>query len=1183
MCFYKPNEYQNALLNIDHIYNGTAVCNIGGIMPFEKTVKKELVMKAVEEFVRFTPSARLRVDSEERLYVSDESAVWEEVYLPEMGDCTPYAQKLLDEPMNLINSPLYQFKYIITSTGEFGFMKMHHMLGDYAALQVFFKELEKIYFQLEEGTYTEREQNWSYIENAVMNCPKNFGESEEYYKKRIEEFEGDLTGYKLHSTEADVLHYRLTEDEGEQILSFAKENSVKPEGIFYAGLAFYQKLITGAENSVFGRVLMNRTRRTMNVFGLYANTVPVFVKTEDDFLSVCKNISKELSEGVAHSAYPLNRILSDNRLKERCFNIAVSFISAGLIARLKIAEPQRIFTENIELPMRLHIFKKKRSIELYLEYARELYSKEAAEAFIKSLLCVIETGIKGVKVKCFTGGDNAAYERLNDVKCLNAETTVSRMFSEYARDHISETAIIYDNEKLTFGDVENMANVIAEAVKGYNVVGLGMGRCRYFIPAMLGVLKAGGAYMPVGANVNPPSECDVILTLSEYEKTDDFPRILVDKLSYETSDYTDCSSGESVAYMMRTSGSSGVPKTVKISNASLYLRLKWMHHEHSLKRRILQKTNAGFDVSGWELLCVAFGGCSVMMKDGEERDLAAICRYIDSFDIEMVHFVPSMLRLFLKYIKKENHKSLKAVISSGEALDAPSVKLFYDKLPGAVLHNFYGPTECTIDVTSYCCIGNEEVIPIGKPVYNTAIYIALPSKTIAPQGVKGEIVVTGDLVGMGYTSCTGGYGNFNGEKAYYTGDIGYLGFDGNIYYCGRKDSQVKMRGKRMDLAEIESFILNIEGVTAAAAIYDGGRVFAYYSSAKPIENIMTEMAKITERLPAAFIYVLDMPFSASGKIDRNALVKLKPETNTTPPENETERIILELAEAELNKGKIKVSIGVEDNLFNAGLDSLATLSFMIRLEERGLSFTVQDIYANPTVRMLARRENEPRPLIRLGGRKSDKVLCCFPYAGGQPQAFTKIAKECDYETLSVNYDFFDDELDIEEIADRIFEELKGRSEVRIAASCIGSAMAIETARKLEASGVKLDGIYIMGSLPTVLPGGMNPWRIAGEKITKSILSRMTDLPKGFSIKNFLRDTDKYFSYMQKNKPVISAQGYIAFAEGDSFTKGFRKKCKLWDRYFKNESIISVFRTDNHYFASEVDELIKKMESGGVYE
>lgn len=1183
MYFYKPNEYQNAMLNIEHIYPCTSVCCIGGIMPFDNTVNKDMVIKAAKEVVRLTPAIRLRFDAEERLYVSEEPAVLEELNLPEVSDNTVFAEKLMHEPINLINSPLYQFKYITTSTGEFGFMKIHHILGDHAALLVFFRELEKIYFQLENGTYTQQEPDTRYIENGISEYIQDFGASEAYYKKRIEQFDGELTGYKLRSTASGVFRYKLTDKESEQILTFCKTNSIKPESVFYAGLAFYQKKTTGAKDAIFGRVLMNRGRREINVFGLYANTIPIFIRAIDDFVSVCKRASAELLESVMHSSYPLNRILADNGLKERCFNMAVSFISAGLMPKFKMAEPQKIFNGNIELPMRLHIMHKKQTIEFHLEYAKELYSEASAEAFIKSLLCIIDTGIKGMEPECRTEDDKRSYENLNDVKYLKAESTVSRMFSEYARKHSSETAVVFDGEALSFGDVENMANVIAEAVSGCKVVGISMGRCKYFVPAMLGVLKAGGAYMPLAPNANPPPECDVILTLSQLEATDSCQTVLVDKLNYSSPEYRDFSKQASEAYLMRTSGSSGVPKTVKISNASLYLRLKWMHDEYSLSRRILQKTNAGFDVSGWELLCGAFGGCCIMVKDGDERDLAAICRYIDSFEIEMIHFVPSMLRLFLKYIEKGSHTSLKKVISSGEALDAASVKLFYEKLPDAVLYNLYGPTECTIDVTSYCCTGNEEIIPIGKPVYNTGIHIVLPCKEVAPRGVKGEIVVTGELVGMGYTQTTGGYGDFKGERAYYTGDIGYLGFDGYIYYCGRKDSQVKMSGKRMDLAETERFILSIDGVSAAAAIYDGGRVFAYYSADEPIDNIMACMAKLTERLPAAFIYVKNMPFSASGKINRTALIKLKPETNSAPPSNETERIILETAEAELNQGEIKVSIGVEDNLFDAGLDSLAALSFMIRLEEQGFSLTVQDIYANPTVRMLAARENTPRPLVRLSGRKSDKALCCFPYAGGEPQAFAKIAEEYENETLAVNYDFFDDKSDIEKIAKQVCEALKERSEIRIAASCAGSAAALETAVKLEATGVKIDGIYIMGSLPSVVPGGMNPWRKAGKAITKAMLSRMVQLPKGFTPEKFLRDTDRYFSYMSKSKPRISAQAYIAFAEGDSFTRGFRKKSGLWDEYFRNECVISVFKTDNHYFISEIDELMKKMEGGGVHE
>lgn len=1185
MKLYKLNEYQNAIMNIERVYSDTSVCCIGGFVTFSVPTDKNIVTEALKAVVRTTPTMRLRLNNDFNMYISDEEPSIEELLFSGNEDIYSIVERFMKEPLQLKNSPLYQIKYIVTSNGEFAIAKIHHILGDYTSFMVFLKEFEKMYFKIKDGIYDKKYIEKSpdyYIETSMNGQKRDYRAARSYYAERFKEYGEKIGTATLHSTEQGIIEYRLGNEDFDAVIEFCKNNKLKIQNVIYSALALYNKKIKGEDKSVFGRAVMNRGRKEMNVFGLYANTLPLFVNADGDFLTVCKNVKREMAAAMTYSSYPLNDILNDNGLTERCFDIAVSFISERLLPDFKFIKPHRCFGGNTELPMRLHVIQENQSVHITAEYAKEIYTQAQAEGFVKSIVNIIICGVSGKALECLTHEDKAEYTRLNSVKCIDADMTVSKMFSQYAKNHSSETAVIFNGEEKTFAEVEAMANIIAEAVGGYKIVGIAAGRCEYLVPAMLGVLKSGGAYMPVPENIKANSECDVILTLSGSSSCGGENVILLDKLNYSSPTYRDFSRLESEAYFMRTSGTSGNPKTVRISNESLYLRLKWMHDEYSLKKRILQKTRIGFDVSGWELLCVIFGGCCVMPKDGEERDFTEIYRYIEKYKIEMIHFVPSMLRLFLKYINKGSCNSLKEVISSGEALDTATVKLFYEKLPNVKLRNLYGPTECTIDVTSYTCNGNESIIPIGKPVYNTQIYILTPTGELAPRGVMGEITVVGDLVGMGYTSGTGGYTEFFGKKAYRTGDIGYLGFDGNIYYCGRSDYQVKISGKRINLSEIEGLILGINGVTDAAVLYDGKRVSAYYSADTPIEDIALRMAELTDRLPAMYIYTKNMPITSSGKKDRKALMNIVPERKLCLPSNETERKILDAVFGELNNGEFKLNIGVEDNFFDAGLDSLAVLSLMLRLEECGFDLSVQDIYANPTVRMLAKRQRKPRPLVRLNSIRSDKAMVCFPYAGGQPQAFEKIAEEAECEVLGINYDFFD-KADTEEILRHICECLKDKKEIVPVACCAGTALALAAAKSLEEEGKKIDGVYIMGNLPAVVAYGINPWRILGENSVNKILSKVTALPSNFRYERFIKDTDRYFKYMSKNKPVISSKAYIAFAEKDIFTKGFRKKAKLWNKYFKDKCVISVFKTDNHYFVSDTDSLITKMKRGGEYE
>jgi surfactin synthase thioesterase subunit/aryl carrier-like protein len=339
---------------------------------------------------------------------------------------------------------------------------------------------------------------------------------------------------------------------------------------------------------------------------------------------------------------------------------------------------------------------------------------------------------------------------------------------------------------------------------------------------------------------------------------------------------------------------------------------------------------------------------------------------------------------------------------------------------------------------------------------------------------------------------------------------------------------------------------------------------------------MARLAKRTDRLPSRIVYIKNMPMLSNGKTDRAALAKIKTAQNKAPAKNDTERLIIECAEKE-----IKIALGAEDNFFDMGLDSLSALSLSLRLEECGFNASAREIYENPTARMLAEKANRPRMLVRLNNAVSDKVLCCFPYAGGTPYAFSKMAKSEDFEVLGVNYDFFEDGYDIRKISARIAEELKRYKTVCIAAVCIGSAFALETVSALEKQGLTVEALYISASLPTNTPLGKNPWRLLTRDLITRTLEGLLDstLPDNMPIDGFLRDTDRYFQYMAAEKPKLFAKAYIAFADNDKFTKGYKKKKTRWNAYFTEPPIFSVFMTDDHYFMTETENILKLMEKG----
>ena len=824
------NEYQRAVFDIERMYPGTAVGCIGGMMRFKEGIDPKRVLDAAERFVKETPAIRNELTAAGELYISDR--ISRPVSETLCGELYEYANRFMSEPFELYDSPLYEFRYLHTSEGDVMLFKLHHILGDYMALMNMIQRLERLYMSSDIPT-----------SNDSGIAPQYPAQAVEYYKERF----GAGVPAPFFGTPKSIRSGTVKRELGigEKLIDHCLKNSLRLEAVISAAIALYYKRTKGTEKIIIGNTVMNRDRHSLYSFGMYANTLPMFIDTDGDFVSLCRRANDEALAAQQYGAYPYRRMLADNGMGGRCFDIAVTSMSVGMLPRFDTGVTEKLTSGFSELPLRIYIIRQKHTVILEAEYNLELFSEEYINGFISSIEHMIDSGINGGEITAATREDEAAYARLNNVPYTPSDTTVTREFIDYAAAHPDDIAYICDGEAVTFNEAYKMARCIAAEVEGCKVAALACGRCRYLIPAMLGVMMSGAAYMPVTPGLKIPDCCDRALSLSAYGIGG---AIALDRIEYTETDFDDRSCPDGIAYYMNTSGSTGAPKTVMIKNSSLWLRLLWMHEKYGLNRRILQKTNITFDVSGWELLCCAFGGTAVMMTDGEEAVSERLAEYIKKYDIELIHFVPTVLRLFCKSGRADDCVSIRDIISSGEALGADDMRLVKEVMPGAKLHDLYGPTECTIDVSYYDCIGDETEIPIGTPVYNTGLYIVNDKDELMPRGVAGELMVTGGLVGAGCLGGGGGYTKYRGMDAYRTGDICRLGFDDKIYYIDRADRQVKINGMRVELDGIERMCRSIDGVEQAAAVVDGGRVYLFCSGTRNAEEIRAELSDLTDRL-----------------------------------------------------------------------------------------------------------------------------------------------------------------------------------------------------------------------------------------------------------------------------------------------------------------------------------------------
>jgi D-alanine--poly(phosphoribitol) ligase subunit 1 len=502
--------------------------------------------------------------------------------------------------------------------------------------------------------------------------------------------------------------------------------------------------------------------------------------------------------------------------------------------------------------------------------------------------------------------------------------TVQELIETQVDKHSRETAIICDHDpllgaaSLTYAQLDEKVNQLAhrlraEGVRPGHIVALLVERSFSMVTGILGILKAGGAYLPISPD-NPPDRIAYMLRdggvriLLVQSKT--AGRVVFGGLTINLEDpdvYHGSRTAPSIlntprdlAYVIYTSGSTGKPKGVMIEHRSLVNRLDWMQRAYPIDERdvILQKTPYSFDVSVWELFWWALAGAKLcFLVPGGERNPLAIVETIRKHHVSVLHFVPSMLNVFLEYLDGKTADvvagvaSLRQCFASGEALRPSHVRKFNDIIgskTGARLTNLYGPTEATVDVSYFDCPTRDEfdVIPIGRPIQNIRLSIIRDSQEVAI-GETGELCIAGVGLARGYlnnAALTDERFTDNparpGERIYRTGDIARWLPDGNIEYLGREDHQVKIRGLRIELGEIESTIREHPGIADCVAVvkkYSENVIlivaYVVWISSVDVEGLKHYLKRHLPdyMIPHRFETLDALPVTSSGKADRNAL------------------------------------------------------------------------------------------------------------------------------------------------------------------------------------------------------------------------------------------------------------------------------------------------------------------------
>ncbi len=1177
----------------------------------------------------------------------------------------PFTQNVLDkiakddinEHLDLQNDSLFKVTVVDFADERFMIIHTHHIIIDGWCLPVIINDLQKYYGELSKGISVE-ELSDKINNEAALSTPysqyvnwiksQDKDEISKYWQNLLAENSvSHIFGKekKDNAKNGDIATFKtpLGNELSKNIELFAKNSKISLNTVFEGAFSIALQKFSNSDDIVYDKVISGRSiplKNIENTVGLFINTVPVRIKSDENtaFSDLLNETQKQTIDANKYGVLSLADVYKTCDIEsksidaffvfENYYTGDVSDISKGALSLEPIA-----FNEQTEFNLTVTVLSENDEYTVRASYDTEMYSESEISRFVQGYISILTHSLDNKKL---IKDINIAEQDIELIKEFNKtehtydieETeTLYSLFEKVSEERIDKVCIKANGEEITFKDfkayAERIDNRIRSITEEKSVIAVICERSFEMYGAVYGIIRGGNAYLPIDPDY-PQSRIDYILENSKAKAVvtqSKFSHLVknipcidaTELLSLKETTKTECRAlPDDTAYVIYTSGSTGNPKGARISHKSAINRILWMNDSYPLENDdvILQKTPYTFDVSVWELFWWGIvGGTLCASKPGEHFLPAKILNETEKNRVTHLHFVPSVFDLFLTYLEnnREEEKkfnSVKYVFLSGEALTENHIKRFYNIFDcnKVQLHNLYGPTECAVDVSYYACKPTDtDPVPIGKPIYNTQLYIVDKYLNQTPIGVIGELCIAGDNVGQGYlnneelTKERFIDNPFGKGKLYKTGDLAYWRNDGNICYVGRTDSQIKLNGQRIELSEIEKVISEYSSAVSAAVMIkqnNGQDFIVAYCCGK---NLNTNEMKIfcKNRLPhymvpSAFVIMDELPLNASGKLDRKRLntvdVIFEADSAKEPPINESEEAICQLFQKQLYVD----FVGRNDDFFSLGGTSLDMISV---LSENVLeSISAAEFIANPTPERLAKilEDNNAEESGLYALRKAEnsaKVLILVPYAGGDASAFAALTKALERiaPELSLYYvDYLRSQNECEKAAEKI-AEIGKKKEICIYSHCAGSAVALNIINILEAKGVELSHYISGGFIPLQTAGKINSWNIVSDKRIKKTLinagapiEKFNDNQSYNMIEKFRKDTDFMTEYFYNKPKKINVLTTAVMSKTDPFTKNYKKAEKLWGRMADNFDRVHFIETDSHYFQTESSEALAEI-------
>ncbi|TCP59315.1 amino acid adenylation domain-containing protein [Tumebacillus sp. BK434] len=939
------------------------------------------------------------------------------------------------QPFDLRKGPLLRVHLICAGEEEHVLLlTLHHIIADGWSMGVFVHEFVALYeafraglpsplpeLEIQYADYAEWQREW--LQGDVLEQQLAFWRGQLGDDPPALQLPTDFPRPPVQTHHGATATFTLPDGLAERLKKVGQEQGVTMFMLLVTAFQILMHRYSGQDDIAVGTPVAGRnSAETEELIGLFVNTIVLRADLAGNprFCDLLQRVRETAVDAFAHADVPFEKLVEELK-PERDMSISPLFqvmftlqttTPTGIELPGVTISPVEFESRLAKFDMELAMQERPEGLTGWLEYNTDLFAPETIAQMIGHFTRLLE-GIAedpartiGTLPLLTDAERRTLLHDWNDTEAdFPQDICLHHLFERQAEQTPELVAAIYGEQTLTYSELEAQANQLAHHLQALGVgpdvpVGVCVERSLDLVIALLGVLKAGGAFVPVDPEA-PQDRIDQLLEESQAAvclaqshlkaglPTERTAFVFLDEQRAEIAGQPTARPQSQVqphhlVSIYYTSGSTGKPKGVANEHLGWVNRMVWNQKEHRLQagETVLQKTTLTFDDSAVEVFWpLMVGGRIALLEPGLHRDPQAMVAAAIGYEAVLIQFVPSVLRLFLEAITAETQgklSKLRSVISSGEALRPELVGQFFERLPGRRLYNLCGATEVSIDSTVHLCSAADlqgEIVSIGKPFDNNTVYILDAHLQPVPIGAVGEIFYGGVGLARGYwnrpdlTEKAFLPSPFApGARIYKTGDRAYFRRDGSVQFLGRNDDQVKVRGVRVELGEIEVALASHRSVRntvvlAHEFVKGDKRLIAYVlphagQTAEPAEYRRFLKEKLPDYMvPSLFLTVDEIPLTPNGKVDRRALPLPSADQLGRVGEYRAPRSGVEQKLSELYSEVLGVpQVGILDNFFELGGHSLLATQVVSRIRDVfAIEFQLRHLFEAPQIADLALR------------------------------------------------------------------------------------------------------------------------------------------------------------------------------------------------------------------------------------